>query len=161
MADDLDLTPEEQKKAQEAEAMFDKMAEQLPARKVKVPEMAGRNKSLSEVEDDEGSPSDLQATLKRLFPSFPENILNRICKSIMVGRVLHDTMLDRVHLTVDDIVMNWDAEEDGQLHFMYILNVVTTAFEIGLDSKGREDAIQLHGVAHETEELEKLADRVG
>jgi len=27
MADDLDLTPEEQKKAQEAEAMFDKMAE--------------------------------------------------------------------------------------------------------------------------------------
>jgi len=79
----------------------------------------------------------------------------------MVGRVLHDTMLDRVHLTVDDIVMNWDELEDGQLHFMYILNVVTTAFEIGLNSKGREDAIQLHGVAHETEELEKLADRVG
>jgi len=161
MADDLDLTPEEQKKAQEAEAMFDKMAETLPARKINIPVNTSGGRSLGEAEDDEGSPSDLQATLKRLFPKFPERILNLICASVMVGRVLHDTMLDRVHLTVDDIVMNWDTETDGQLHFMYLLNAVTTAFEIGLDSKGREDAIQLHGVAHETEELEKLADRVG
>jgi hypothetical protein len=155
----------EEKARREAEELFAKNAVAPPSRDVELPVM-GSSKSLSEVEDEGGQASDLVATLRRLFPSFPEHQLDRICRAIMVGRVLHDTMLNRINLTVTSIVEDWNDDDiedggDGEMDFMYILNVITTAFEIGLDSKGREDAIQLHGAAKESEELEKLANKLG
>jgi hypothetical protein len=156
-------TPEE-KSEREARELFERNAVNPPARDVESQRTNG-GKSLSTAEDEGGNPSDLIATLQRLFPKFQEHQLDRVCKAIMVGRVLHDTMLDRINLTVTSIVEDWDDTEiedggDGEMDFMYILNGVTTAFEIGLDSLGRKDAIELHGAAKESEELEKLASKL-
>lgn len=142
-----------------AEAMFEEQATLAPRRNVKLPEVKAQ-KSFSESEEESGQDSDLKSTLRRLFPRFPYAIVNRVCSAVMVGRVLHDSMLDRVHLTVTEIVEDWDEKEYGELHFMEVLNMVETAFEIGLDSKGRVDAIELHGKASESESLEKLASKL-
>jgi hypothetical protein len=49
------------------------------------------------------------------------------------------------------------SKPDDQIDLMLIINLVTTAFEIGLDSKGRVDAIEMHG-SRESDDLEKLAN---
>jgi hypothetical protein len=101
---------QEEKARREAEEIFKNNAVTPPARSVDIP-AAGAGKSLSEVEDDGGQASDLVATLRRLFPSFPEIQLDRIFKAIPFGRILHDTMLDRINLTVTAIVEGWDDRE--------------------------------------------------
>ncbi len=146
---------DEEQKAKEAQEMFRQKSTTVPARKVVIPDNK-RNQSLDSVDDDIGQDSDLKATLKRLFPRFTDDRINPVAQAVMVGRVAPDTILDRIYLTVWSIVDTyepWDTEMD----FWLIVNLVTTAFEIGLDSKGRVDAIELHG-AREDEELGKIAD---
>jgi hypothetical protein len=90
--------------------------------------------------------------------------LKTVCKSVMVGRVLYDSMLDRVNLTVTSIVDTWDNRPielggDGRLDFQLILDCVTVAYEIGLDSKGRVDAIEGLG-ASESKQLNDIANSI-
>ncbi len=153
----------EEQKLREAEKIFSDKAVLTPARPVVIPD--GRQaKSLGEAEDELGQESDLKAVLKRLFPKFPESVLNqavRAVESVMVGRVAPDTMLDRIYLTVYDIVDSYDPR-DLSMDFWSIVNLVTTAFEIGLDSKGRVDAIEVHGATSKEEEgLERIASYMG
>ena len=149
----------EEKKAKEAELIFKKRAVTSPKLQVNIPEV-NQPKSLEEAEDESGLDSDLKATLKRLFPKFPIRILNQVAQAVMVGRVLHETMLDRIHLTVISVVEDWDEKEDGELSVQAVIDMTTTAYEIGLDSKGRVDAIELHSSQNEQDNLERLASNI-
>ncbi len=153
----------EEQKAKEAEELFNQKAVLVPSRPVVIPD-GKHTKSLGEAEDELGQESDLKAVLKRLFPKFPEDVLNkavRAVEAVMVGRVSPDTMLDRIYLTVFDIVDSYDPL-DLEMDFWSIVNLVTTAFEIGLDSKGRVDAVEVYGKsAKEEEGLERIASMMG
>ena len=150
------MNDEELLKQREAEEIFKQSSASNARLHVMLPEVKSA-KSFSEVEDDTGLESDLKTTLKRLFPKFPIRRLNSVASAIMVARVLPETMIPRINLTVMSIVEDWDNEVDGELFVMDIQNMVTTAFEIGLDSKGRVDAIEVHGSSQENENLERLA----
>jgi hypothetical protein len=153
----FDEAKEKERKSKEAEAIFEANALTKPKLKVEIPE-SRRSASFSESEDSLGNPSNLQVILKRLFPTFPYKVLNQTCQAVMVGRILPDVMLNRIKLTVIAIVEEWDEEEDGWINIQAIIDMVTTAYEIGLNSKGRVDAVEVNTGVKETEELEKLAN---
>ena len=151
-------TGTDESKEKEAKDAFKARASLLPSRKVDIPEQR-RGRSMNEAESDIGEATDLQASLKRLFPKFSIQAINTAASAVMVGRVLPETMLDRIHLTVTAIVEDWDEEKGGACPIMQIINMVTTAFEIGVDSKGRLDVVELHN-ATSNEDLEKLANKI-
>jgi hypothetical protein len=156
MEDELE---QEKRDLEEATEIFNASSVGKPHLKVDMPAGISSGKSYSEREEETGQASDLVVTMRKLFPKFPYRKLEEVCSAIMVGRILHDSMLPRVRLTVNSIVRGWDDKEDGRMPpFSTILNLVTTAYEIGLGSKGREDAIVLHGSQAEEDRLEKLAN---
>ena len=95
----------EEEKREEAEKIFEEMSITAPRLAVNIPD-GKESKSLDEVESDLGSPSDLVATLKRLFPKFSDIDINMVAQGVMVGRVSPDTMLDRIYLTTIAIAEN-------------------------------------------------------
>lgn len=155
----MDMSEEEQelKEQQEAEALFGKLSSTKSALSV-APVTNIQPKSMEESEETHDGESDLKLALKRMFPTFPIAILNTIAKAVMVGRILPDNMLDRINLTVTDLVQRLDEQIMNQeVSVMEVINLVTTAYEIGLNSKGRIDVIEMYGSAKENEKLEKLA----
>lgn len=147
-----------------AEKLYAEIAKREPQRNVNVPVVATQSKSFDEAESSGGNDTDYEKFLKRLFPNFPIKKLKTVCQSVMVGRVLYDSMLDRVNLTVTSIVDTWDSRPieqggDGRLDFQLILDCVTVAYEIGLDSKGRVDAIEGLG-ASESKQLNDIANQI-
>ncbi len=119
------------------------------------------HKSLTEAEQEAPTDSDLKITLRRLFPRFANKYIDTVSQAVMVARIFPDTILDRIYLTVVAIVEKMEVDEE-EIDVMEIINLVTTAFEIGLDAKGRIDAIELHGSARESElESEGIGSRLG
>lgn len=104
--------------------------------------------------------SDLQATLRRLFPSFPYRALDIVAQSIMVARIAPDMFLDSMRLTVNAVVQELDILGE-EFDFMAVLNMVHAAYSIGLEGKGRVDVLEVAGAAKESEELDRLSKQMG
>ncbi len=120
-------------------------------------DMGGGHRSLEEAEVNSANVPDLQFALKRLFPMFPYAIINRVAQSAMVARIHPDTYVNRIVLTVDDVLDAWDYKKDGIPSVQLVIELVSCAFSIGLDGKGREDVVVVAGAAESAKELEKLS----
>jgi len=162
-----DLTELEEREAKEADRIYSDLARDYPQREVVMPEGVGVRtpKSMEEEEETGSSDSDFERFLRKLFPTFPYRKLKVVCAAVMVGRVLYDSMLDRVNLTFSSIVEDWEERPvaeggDGELNVQLLLDLITVAYEIGLDSKGRVDIQEGLGAA-ESRKLNDVASQLG
>ena len=100
--------------------------------------------------------TDLQATLRRLFPSFFIRSIDRSAQPIMVSRIAPDVFLEMICNTVSAVVEEMECLGEA-INVQEILALSYSAFSIGLDGKGRIDALELAGSAKEAEELERVS----
>ncbi len=140
----------------EKKDIFAENADVLPDREVALPEeyeepSGNGHKTLTDVEEENPQDSDLKTTLRRLYPKFTNPIINAVAQAVMVARIFPDTILDRIYLTVVAVVEKMENDGEKNIDVMMIINMATTAFEIGLDAKGRIDAIEIHGSSRESE----------
>jgi len=150
----------ERKDIPEKKDIFAENADILPERAVDIPEedempSGNGHKSLTDVEEENPQDSDLKTTLRRLYPKFTDPAINSVAQAVMVARIFPDTILDRIYLTTISIIEK-QAIRHEDIDVMMTMNMVTTAFEIGLDAKGRIDAIEIHGAARESEDTEGM-----
>jgi hypothetical protein len=160
-----DLTAQEKSEIKAADELYNELATVTPQRNVVMPSNTGMPKSMDEEEETGVNDTDFEKFLRKLFPVFPFKKLKTVCAAVMVGRVLYDSMLDQINLTVSSIVEDWDDRPideggDGVLHFQTLLDLVTVAYQIGLDSKGRVDIQEGLGAA-ETRKLSDVANQFG
>jgi hypothetical protein len=140
------------------ENFFEQVANTRGARHVEVVESPDQ-KSRMEAEAEPSDLSDLKATLNKLFPRFSNPRINRVAQSAMVSRIANDVFLDLMYLTISDIAEMWDEEKDGELDVQEIISMAYFALSIGLDGKGRIDAIQVY--SNETESSSKDLQAIG
>ena len=126
-------------------------------REVELPEHNG-HKSMMEAEEESPNQSDLQTVLHRLFPIFSNKEINQMGQSIMMARIAPDVFLDLIFCTVDSILENHNPTENIDVQATF--NLVYSIFSIGLDGKGRFDALELAGAVKE-EEMEQLSSQLG
>ena len=148
--------PSRESQAEDEAQLYGEMAENLGSRAVEIEEVdVGEQKSLSAKEEDYSDLSDLQGTLKRLYP----NLGNKISNAIMFARVSPDMFLAMIRLLTNAEVRRADPHEEINISEIaakyYILS------SIGLDGKGRIDSIELAGSARENAELENISKNLG
>ena len=148
--------PTREPQAEDEAQLYEDMAENLGSRAVEIEEVdAGKQKSLSAKEEDYSDLSDLQGTLKRLYP----NLGNEIANAIMFARVSPDMFLAMIRLLTNAEVRRADPHKEINISEVaakyYILS------SIGLDGKGRIDSIELAGSARENAELENISKNLG
>ena len=149
----------EQDKA--AEELFKGSIQQEGAREVAVSDDDTPRKSRSEQEAESPDTSDFKITIRTLFPTFSNAIINRVAKAGMVARIAPEVFLDQMYLTVTDVCEMWDEERDGELDVQEIINLVYFALSIGIDGKGRVDVIQVSANTSETKESSTLGSSLG
>jgi len=163
-----DIEPQDEEGAAGGHDVYDELATEEPERPIEISlpvspsGVAGAPMSLS---DAENSPdiSDLQVTLKYLFPDFKDTILAKVTqsvRSIMFSRVTPDMILAQMALTITSIVDRMDAYKED-IDVQAIINMVSTAFEIGLEGRGRAEIVQLYGAQKEAAELEAVTKGLG
>jgi hypothetical protein len=123
-------------------------------------ESSGADGQSYEQGDAAPNETDLKATLRRLFPQYPYSVLGIVSQSIMVARVAPDMFLSSMRLTVNAVVEELDLLEI-EFNFIAIVQMVYSAFSIGLDGKGRIDVLEVAGAAKESEELERVSKQLG
>ena len=168
MADPEELNdemPEKETQPSEGQALvkkdaYDELKTTAPEREVDLPEKDG-HKSLEEAEGEVSIISDVQASLRRLFPQFENKIINKVAQAAMVARIAPDVFLDMLYLTITSIVEELDADGREDIDVQGIINLVYAAFSIGLDEKGRIDALELAGSQKEADELAKISEGLG
>lgn len=143
------------------EDIFPLVPDEQPDREVPEDEGDGQHKTLTQAEEESPTDSDLKITLRRLFPRFANKYIDSVAQAVMIARIFPDTILDRIYLTVVSIVEKMEVDGVPDIDVMEIINLVTTSFEVGLDAKGRIDAIELHGSARESEEFENVGRGMG
>lgn len=156
---------DDEKQENKTPDLFERMADTKFERDVLMPEddeepSEDGHRSYSDAEAESPTDSDLKTTLKRMFPKFADPYINEVAQAVMIARITPDTILDRIYLTVIAIIEKQEVDS-VDVDVMMTINLVTTAFEIGLDAKGRIDAIELAGSAKEAEELAGLSRTMG
>jgi hypothetical protein len=135
----------------EADDAYKELAEQDAIRDVEVPpsEDDMGNKSFSQVEDEYADATDMQSVLFRLFPkqqSREENLA-------MVARIHPDVFLPFIDILATSEVMN--QPDDAQIDVAAIRLRTYSLLSIGLDGRGRIDALELGGAARDTKQKER------
>lgn len=165
MTENIEPKNDKNEMQQSGEEFFSEVASTSPVRKVDLPDLGGAMKSRSEAEEEPADLSDLKATLNRLFPRFAVDKIDRVARSAMVARISPDVFQDIIGLTVTDVVEMWNEDEDadGELDVQEVINLVYFAFSIGLDGKGRLDAIQIFSNVTESgaKELSAMSNIIG
>jgi len=135
------------------EDLFDQLAGGQPDRQEEVDEiniddLGGA--SASQAESMSPNDSDLESILKKLFPSFDDVDIQRISQVIMLGRVFPDNFSNKVYLIVSALALkHWnDPKFDVILTMMQIEGLC----QIGLDGKGRVEAVIVSGNTKEQAE---------
>jgi hypothetical protein len=140
--------------------------EEAPRVDIDLPKGAGGiPQSLSDAENAPNQ-TDLQTTLARLFPKFKDKYIDEIADAIMIGRISPDVFLDLIYLTVTDIVEDMDADNKGDtlytnISVQAVINKIYAVFSIGLEGKGRLDAINVCGASRDAQELDAVAKGLG
>ena len=145
-----------------AEALFKDAITMDGAREIEFEEgEPSERKSRSEEEAESPDMSDLKSTLRALFPTISNRIINRVAKVAMIARIAPDVFLDEVYLTVTDVVEMWEEALDGELDVQEVISMVYFAFSVGIDGKGRVDVIQVSANSTETRESSSLGSALG
>ncbi len=137
-----------------AEDEFNKLATDEPDRgdeleeEVDVPSY----RSATEAENMSPNDSDLESILKKLFPSFDDEDIQKVSQVIMLGRVFPDNFSNKVYLIVTAIALKHynDPKFDVILTMMQIEGLC----QIGLEGKGRVEAVIVSGNTKEQAEQE-------
>jgi len=134
--------------------IYEGMVTEAPPRKVDIGDEEDY-KSLEEREDDAPNLSDLQTTIKKLFPALG----SKIDQAIMVARVAPDMFIPLMRILVNAAIKRQDPYHPLNVAETASLYYVLTS--IGLDGKGRIDTIELAGSAKEADDLESLMKGMG
>ena len=151
----------ESEQDKEAEELFKGSITEEGAREVELDEEVSEHKSRSEEEAESPYLSDLKTTIRALFPTISNRIINRVAKVAMIARIAPDVFLDEVYLTVTDVVEMWEEALDGELDVQEVISMVYFAFSVGIDGKGRVDVIQVSANSTETRESSSLGSALG
>lgn len=146
------MVMENEEKQEEEEAFYGNIATEAPEREV---EKDGKPKSLEAKEDETPDLSDLQASLKKLFPELGDKIHN----AIMFARVAPDMFIPILRILVNAAIKRMDRKKPINVAEQATLYYILAS--IGLDGKGRIDTIELAGSITEAEELKELSKGFG
>jgi hypothetical protein len=138
-----------------AEDIFNKLTENNPDRQDEIEDDNGLDDvgaSASQRESESPNDSDLESILKRLFPSFDDEDIQKVSQVIMLGRVFPDNFSNKVYLIVTAIALKHynDPKFDVILTMMQIEGLC----QIGLEGKGRVEAVIVSGNTKEQAEQE-------
>ena len=113
-------------------------------------------RSASQEENTSPNDSDLQTTLKMLFPTFAIKEIQSIAQVIMLGRVFPDNFTTKVYLLTMAIakVHRHDTDFNTILTMMQIEGLA----QIGLDGKGRVETVIVSG---NTKEIAEQESKIG
>lgn len=129
---------------------YNQLAIQEPPRDVDLStEPSVSNKTLAERMADIGDLTDMQAVMVRLFPEQ----FNANANILMVSRVHPDVFLPWIDIMATDEFMSSDPRKP--INVPGIRMKWYALASIGLDGKGRIDALELGGAARDTKLLEK------
>lgn len=154
---DGELEGKPENRADNIEPLEEPAREQEVAIALEKSDVGGGNgggvQSYTEASESMNKDTDLQATLKRLFPQFPIKIINMVAQSAMVARIDPNWYLDSFSLTVDATIFELDADGED-FNVQAVIDMVLFAFSIGLEGKGRADGLELAG-SYKEAEIEK------
>jgi hypothetical protein len=108
--------------------------------------------SASQQESSSPNDSDLESTLKRLFPSFDDPEIKQIAQVIMLGRVFPDNFSTKIYLIVMTLAKS--HRHDPKFNVILTMQVIEGLCQIGLDGKGRVEAVIVSGNTKEQAEME-------
>jgi hypothetical protein len=144
---------EEQKdNTENPDVAYDEMAVDAPTREVELPPDAPQGQSFSDRAAYSGDLTDMQAILLRLFPEQGSAGGNLG----MVGRIHPDVFLPWIEILSTNEVMQADPRKP--IDVAAIRMKYYSVLSIGLDGKGRIDALELGGAARDTKIAEKKLD---
>ena len=119
-------------------------------------------RSATEAENTSPNDSDLESILKKLFPYFNEatmgkalsiaSELNTLAPTIMLGRVFPDNFSNKVYLIVTSIALKHYNDPDFDV--VFTIMIVEGLCQIGLEGKGRVEAVIVSGNTKEQAEQE-------
>jgi hypothetical protein len=138
-----------------AEDLFDSLAGGQPDRQeevddINIDELGGA--SASQAESMSPNDSDLESILKKLFPTFDDVDIQGISQVIMLGRVFPDNFSQKVYLIVSALALkHWD---DPKFDVILTMMQIEGLCQIGLDGKGRVEAVIVSGNTKEQAEQE-------
>lgn len=129
--------------------IYQEMVTEEPARDVGIDEDEDI-RSLEDREDEAPNLSDLQTTLRKLFPSLG----TLIDQALMIARISPDMFIPLLRVLVNSYIKKQDPHQP--LNVAEIASLYYVLCSIGLDGKGRIDTIELAGSAKEADDLESL-----
>ncbi len=137
-----------------AEDVFKELAQAEPDRGDEIDDADITDVPASASQQEHLSPndSDLQTTLKMLFPTFTEPEIQGIAQVIMLGRVFPDNFSRKIYLIVCAISKTNRNYKD----FNVILTMmkIEGLAQIGLEGKGRVEAVIVSGNTKDQAEQE-------
>jgi hypothetical protein len=142
--------PKEKDTEQSVKA-YDELAVEDEVRDVEIPENEENTgaKSFSDKEDENDDITDMQAVMRKLFPKQPKNEGNLA----MVARVAPDVFMPLLGMMATDEIMMADDDAVINVSDVYLKNYALLS--IGLDGKGRIDALELGGAAKDAKMKEQ------
>jgi len=142
----------EDKNTENPEVVYDEMATDTPTRDVDLPLDAPSAQSFSDRSIAPGDLTDMQAILLRLYPELGGNL----GALAMMGRIHPDVFLPWIEILATNEVMGLDPLKP--IDVAGIRMKYYSLLSIGLDGKGRIDALELGGAARDTKIAEKKLD---
>ena len=142
------MDKDKEKEEKEQRDIYDDMVTEAPEREVDVED--DDHRSMEEREDEAPNLSDLQTTIRKLFPALGNNI----DQAIMVARVAPDMFIPLMRILVNAAIKRMNPYKPLNVAETASLYYVLTS--IGLDGKGRIDTIELAGSAKEADDLASL-----
>ena len=139
--------------------LFDSLAQTEPDREEVVDEedISGIPMSASQAENTSPNDSDLQTTLKMLFPSFSDPEIQRVAQVIMLGRVFPDNFSRKVYIIT--ITLAKAHRHDPTFNVLLTAQIIEGLCQIGLDGKGRVEGVIVSGNTKEQAEQESNSGR--
>jgi hypothetical protein len=146
---------EENKQLPEGKTGYEGMAVEEPERELELSEdeLAGVS-SLSKRTELAPNLSDMQTAMIKLFPEDIWPKAKKLYDLVQVGRISPDVFMSLLRIMVKEAVRRSDPKKP--LHIGEMVAMVYSVLSIGLDGKGRIDALELAGAAREEQELSKL-----
>ena len=136
------------------EDVYNQMVTEKPARDIDIDD--GEDiRSMEDREDEAPNLSDLQTTLRKLYPTLGEII----DQALMIARISPDMFIPMLRVLVNSYIKKQDPHKP--LDVANIASLYYVLCSIGLDGKGRIDIIELAGSAKEADDLESLMKGMG
>ncbi len=144
---------DEEKQSETSVEAYDKLATDAPTREIELPpDVPGTGQSFSDRAAYTGDLTDMQAILMRLFPEQG----NAGGNLGMVARIHPDVFLPLISIMATNEIMGQDPQKPIDVAQIYAKHY--SVLSIGLDGKGRIDALELGGAARDTKMAEKKLD---